>query len=115
MIYELRTYEMVPELFEEYLDRADRLLLPIIKEKIGFRLIGFWRAVSETGGSLPSGEERQIPAQVVWMIAWEDLDERARKWAELHADEGWLQVVDRKYYRSTSSKIITPTGYSPLQ
>lgn len=115
MIYELRTYEMVPELFEEYLDRADRLLLPIIKEKIGFRLIGFWRAVSESGGSLPRGEERQIPAQVVWMIAWEDLDERTRKWAELNADEDFARVIDPKYYRSTASKIITPTGYSPLQ
>lgn len=115
MIYELRTYDMVPDLFEEYLWRADNLLLPILKEKVGFRLIGFWRAVSESGGSLPPGEERRIPAQVVWMIAWESMEERAEKWAQLRKDEDWVKVIDPKSYRSTSSKIITPTGYSPLQ
>jgi hypothetical protein len=118
MIYELRTYDMVPELFEEYLDRADRLLLPIIIEKIGFRVIGFWRAVSESPGSLRAGEEEQmpkIPAQVVWMIAWESLEERAQKWAELHNDVEWQGVFDGKYYVKTHFKFITPTQASPLK
>lgn len=118
MIYELRTYDMVPELFEEYLDRADRLLLPIIAEKIGFRVIGFWRAESESPGSLRPGEESslpKIPAQVVWMIAWESLEERAEKWTELQNDEEWQGVFDRKYYVKTHVKFITPTQASPLQ
>lgn len=115
MIYELRTYDMVPELFEEYIGRADTLLLPIIREKIGFNLIGFWRSIEEGGGDVPQGEMRPIPAQVVWMIAWNSMEERDAKWAELRADEEWLRVIDSKYYQRTAYKFVSPTAYSPLQ
>ena len=111
MIYELRTYNMVPELFNEYLERAERVLLPIIRDKIGFPVVGFGRALGETDGPLPPGEERQvstIPAQIVWMIAWESLEERARKWRELHQDEEWQREFDRKYYLGAHVKLIEP-------
>ena len=119
MIYELRTYDMVPELFDEYLERANRLLLPIIKGKIGFRVVGFWRAVGETDGPLRPGEERQVakvPAQVVWVIEWEGLEERAQKWTELHEDEEWQRDFDPKYYTGAHVKLlIEPDDASPLQ
>lgn len=118
MIYELRTYEMVPELFEEYLERADNVLLPIIMEDIGFRIVGFWRADSESDGPLPPGEEEQmskIPAQVVWMIAWESKEERTQKWTELAANEDWQRELKLKYYAGAHVKFIQPTNASPLQ
>ena len=116
MIYELRTYDMVPELFDEYLERVQRVLLPILKENIGFRIVGFWRALGEIDGTLPPGEERQIPkipAQVVYMIAWESLEERAQKWTELHDDEDWQREFDPKYYTGAHVKLIEPTNGSP--
>ena len=116
MIYELRTYTMVPELFNEYLERAEHVLFPIIKDKIGFRVIGFWRAIGETEGPLPPGEEQQvptIPAQIVWMIAWDNLQERAQKWRELHHDEEWQREFDRKYYLGAHVKLIEPIGALP--
>ena len=115
MIYELRTYKMVPELFDEYLERAERVLVPIIKDKIGFRIVGFWRALGETDGPLPPGQERQIlpiPAQIVWMIEWESLEQRAQKWTELHNDEDWQREFDRKYYIGAHVKLIEPLGTS---
>ena len=116
MIYELRTYDMVPELFDEYLERANNILVPIIKDKIGFPIVGFWRAIGETDGSPRPGEERQIPkipAQIVWMIAWESLEERARKWTELHEDQDWQREFDRKYYAAVHVKFIEPTDAPP--
>ncbi|MDO8671304.1 MAG: NIPSNAP family protein [Dehalococcoidia bacterium] len=114
MIYELRTYEIVPELFEEYISRADNLILPTAT-KLGVRLIGFWRAVSEDGGSLVPGERKPIPAQIVCVLAWESMEERSEKLLKMGKDEDWRKVVDYKYYKSANSKIIEPTAYSPLQ
>jgi hypothetical protein len=118
MIYELRTYQMVPELFEEYLVRANNILIPIIIDQIGFRVVGFWTGVSEANESFPAGEETQIPkipAQVVWMTAWESLEERAVKWDELHANEDWQREFDGKYYLGAHVKFIQPMLASPLQ
>ena len=115
MIYELRTYNMVPELFDEYLERANNILLPTIEDKIGFPVVGFWRAVGEIDGSLRPGEERQIPkipAQIVWMIEWQSLEERARKWTELHDDQDWQREFDPKYYIGAHIKLIEPTNAS---
>ncbi len=118
MIYELRTYEMVPELFAEYLQLADDKLLPIIKDKIGFPVVGFWRGVSETRSRIEPGEEAclpSLPAQVIWMIAWESLEQRARKWSQLYDDEEWNRVFDRKFYAAQHVKFLSPTAASPLQ
>lgn len=118
MIYELRNYEMIPELFDEYLELADDALLPIIKDKIGFPVVGFWQGVSETRSRFEPGTESDLPAlpaQVVWLIAWESLEQRARKWSELYADEDWNRVFDRKYYAAQHVKFLSPTAASPLQ
>ena len=118
MIYELRTYDMVPELFDEYLQLADAALLPIIKDRIEFPVVGFWRAVSESRARIEPGDEANLPdlpAQVVWMIAWESLERRARKWSELYADAEWNRVFDPKYYAGQHVKFLSPTAASPLQ
>lgn len=118
MIYELRTYEMVPEFFDEYLKLADEALLPIIKDKIGFPVVGFWRGVSEATSRIEPGAEADLPAlpaQITWMIAWDSLEQRASKWAELYADDEWNRVLDRKFYASQHVKFLSPTAASPLQ
>ena len=115
-MHELRTYDLVPDLIDEYLDRADNLLLPIIKDKVGFPVVGFWRVRKERGGgSLPLDQERDVAAQVVWMIAWENMEERDAKWAELQANEDWLRDVDPKYYTGAHVKFMSATAASPLQ
>src|SRR5918992_1797197 len=107
MIYELRIYETVPGKLPALNDRFAKHTLGFFK-KHGIHVVGFW---TEDIG--PSN-------QLVYMLGFDSLADREKKWTAFQADPGWSQV------RAASEKngpinarvrnmILRPTNYSPMQ
>lgn len=103
MIYELRTYRILPGKMAEFLEAFGRIPAPLF-EKHGARLIGVWE--TEIGRS----------NEVTYILAFDDLGHRDRVWQAYRADP------DRARYMAEGvrvdhlvSKILRPVSYSPLQ
>ena len=78
MIHELRIYECVPGRRPDLNKRFDTITLKLW-EKHGIKQAGFWTTVI--------GESNQT---LYYMLEWESLAERERKWNAFGADPEWL-------------------------
>jgi hypothetical protein len=107
MIYELRIYETVPGKLPALNDRFAKYTLGFFK-KHGIHVVGFWT------------EDIGTSNQLVYMLGFDSLADREKKWTAFQADPGWNQV------RAESEKngpinvrvrnmILRPTNYSPMQ
>jgi len=103
MIYEHRTYYILPGKMEEFVQTFGDIILPLLK-KHGAELIGSWQTEIGQGN------------EFVYILAFRDLADRERFFKALRQDEEF-----KKYRQSgirvsyTLSKILQPTSYSPLQ
>src|SRR3546814_13314101 len=79
MIYELRTYECVPGRLPALLKRFETITLGIW-ERHGIRQAGFWTVLV--------GESNQT---LYYLLAWDSLAEREKKWKAFAADPEWLE------------------------
>jgi hypothetical protein len=107
MIYELRSYEVVPGRMPALNARFKNHTLGFF-EKHGIKVIGFWEAVFGTSNVLH------------YMLAFEDLAHREKTWAAFQADEGWHKVraeseQDGPIVARIRNEIWRPTNYSPMQ
>ncbi len=104
MIYELRTYQLVPGGVPEDLELARTKILPWIGEH-GIKPLGFWR--TEIG---------QLN-EVVHLWAYDDLNDRQAKWTAWAKDPRRAEVMARlrTLVISQSNKILVPTELSPMQ
>ncbi len=107
MIYELRTYEAAPGKMPELNARFRDHTLRIFANH-GMDVVGFW-----TYGHGGWND------QLVYMMKFEDMADRARKWASFIADEEWHRVYAESQREGSltvrvRSDILTPTDYSPL-
>ena len=102
MIYEHRTYTILPGKMEEYVETFGKIIVPLF-EKHGAKLVGVWQ--TEIGQS----------NEFVYILGFQDLNDRDRFFKSIRQDEEF-----NKYRQSglrvayTTSKIIKPTSYSPL-
>lgn len=107
MIYELRIYETVPGKLPALNERFAKHTLGFFK-KHGIQVVGFWT------------EDIGTSNQLVYMLGFDSLADREKKWTAFQADPGWNQV------RAESEKngpinarvrnmILRPTSYSPMQ
>lgn len=107
MLYELRTYDIVPGRQPDVVRRFQNLTVPVF-ERLGFRLIGFW--TDEIGTS----------NKITYILAWEDLVERDRKFAEFYADKEFLEGRAKSeengpIVAKITNSILRPTAFSPLK
>ena len=110
MIYEMRRYEAMPGMMPALNDLMVNLGVPMF-EKVGMRLVGAWDPlVGDYTNAL------------LYMLAWESMNERAEKWAAFadHPDwqKGRAEVAQKAGGPLVSREIhyfLTPTSYSPLQ
>src|SRR5476649_94140 len=77
MLYELRIYECVPGKLPDLNKRFSTITLKIW-ERHGIRQAGFWTTVI--------GESSQT---LYYMLQWESLADREKKWAAFQADPEW--------------------------
>jgi NIPSNAP len=108
MIYELRVYHTVPGKLGAIVKRFNDVTCRLF-EKHGIKQIGFWTvAIGESNTDL------------VYMLQWESLGDRERRWAEFAADPEWIEARAKSeengpIVASISNTILTPTSFSALK
>jgi hypothetical protein len=107
MIYELRIYETVPGKLPALNDRFAKHTLGFFK-KHGIHVVGFWT------------EDIGTSNQLVYMLGFDSLADREKKWTAFQADPGWNQVrVESEKNGPINARvrnmILRPTNYSPIQ
>lgn len=108
MIYELRIYRTLPNRMPNLLARFQNHTLRIW-EKHGIRQAGFWTTlVGESSNDL------------TYLLAWESLEERERKWNAFVADPEWIAVraeteKDGPINANVSNQFLIPTAFSAVK
>ena len=108
MIYELRVYRALPNRMPNLLARFQNHTLRIW-EKHGIRQAGFWTTlVGESNNDL------------IYLLAWESLAERERKWTAFTSDPEWIAVraeteKDGPINANVSNQFLTPTAFSAVK
>ena len=108
MIYELRIYKCVPGRLPALLNRFANITLKIW-ERHGIKQAGFWTTVV--------GESNQ---DLFYMLAWESLADREKKWNAFQADPEWQTKraeteTDGAIVANVSSQFIAPTAFSSVK
>ena len=106
MIYELRSYDIVPERMEEYLGWISRHAMPVMR-RFGFRVVGFWWVAKD-------GDDSSPRTNIRWMVAWESEEEMERQWAAMKDSQDWKAawglVLDAnhrsRFHRGTRRAIL---------
>jgi len=108
MIYELRIYRSVPGRQAALLSRFENETLRIW-EKHGIHQAGFWTTLI--------GKSSQ---EITYMLAWDSLAERERRWSGFLADSEWAAVVaktekDGQLVENINSQLLTPATFSAVK
>jgi hypothetical protein len=108
MIYELRIYHSVPGQFPALLSRFERQTLRLW-EKHGIRQAGFWTTLI--------GKSH---LQLTYMLAWENLAEREKRWSAFMEDPEWHAVASESekagpLVQNISSELLVPTTFSSVK
>jgi len=108
MIYEMRIYHCVTGRLPALLKRFEITTLDMWK-KHGIRQAGFW--------TVAIGESNQ---DLVYLLAWESLAERERKWGAFMSDPEWIAARTESersgpIVASISNSILQPTTFSSVK
>ena len=108
MIYELRMYRCVPGRLPALLSRFQDHTLRIWN-KHGIRQAGFWTTLI--------GESSQ---QLTFMLAWDSLAERDKRWNAFLADPEWIAVAaesekDGQIVHDIRNELLAPAAFSAME
>ena len=108
MLYEERIYTIMPgrlpDIHARFANHTMRLF-----EKHGITVVGFWQTAV--------GRQN---FELVYLLAYEDVNDRMRKWEAFMGDPEWQQVRAESEKQGplvaqVENKLLVPTPYSPLQ
>ena len=107
MLYEMRTYEVVPGRMPQMHARFANHTLGFFR-KHGIRVVGFWEAAIGTSNVLH------------YLLSWDDLGHRERAWSAFQSDPEWPGVRDESQrdgpiVARVRNEIWQPTAYSPMK
>lgn len=108
MLYELRVYDCVPGRLPDLLNRFENITLDLW-QKHGIKQAGFWTTAI--------GESNQT---LYYMLEWESLADREKKWDAFQNDEEWLHKraeteKNGTLVASVSNSILQPTSFSSVK
>ena len=108
MIHELRIYHCMPGRVGDLNNRFANITLRIW-EKHGIRQVGFWTVLIG-----PSNHD------LYYLLEWESLAERERKWNAFAADPEWLAARAKTeengpIVASISNQFLVPTSFSSVK
>jgi NIPSNAP len=108
VIHELRVYHCVPGRLPALLSRFENVTLALW-ERHGIRQAGFWTVLV--------GESNQV---LYYLLAWESLAERERKWDAFASDPEWLAARaeterDGPIVARVTNEILQPTSFSSVR
>lgn len=108
MIYELRIYHAVPGRLPDVIARFQNHILKLW-DKHGIRQAGFWTTM--VGGS---------NQRLTYMLAWENLAEREKRWNAFVTDPAWIAVAaetekNGAIVKNISNEFLVPTAFSSVK
>ena len=108
MIYEQRIYTCIPGRLPALLKRFESATLKIW-EKHGIRQAGFWTVLIGEGNH-----------DLHYLLAWESLAEREKKWGAFMADPAWIAARaeserDGAILANIKSSLLQPTAFSAVK
>lgn len=108
MIYEMRIYHCAPGRLPALNQRFETVTLAFW-EKYGIRQVGFWTTLV--------GPSNQA---LTYMLCWESLAERERKWNAFASDVNWVAQraateADGIIVERIENMFLNPTPYSALR
>jgi len=108
MVYELRVYHCVPGRLPAIIKRFGEVTCRLF-EKHGIQQVGFW--------TVGIGESS---ADLVYMLKWESLADRDKKFTAFAADPEWIAArakseEDGPIVTSITNSILHPTSFSALK
>ena len=108
MIHEMRVYRCVPGRLPALLKRFETITLGLW-ERHGIRQAGFWTTAV--------GESNQ---DLTYLLAWESLAERERKWNAFQSDPEWIAKraeteKDGAIVANIVNQILQPTAFSSIR
>ncbi len=108
MIYEQRIYRCLPGRLPALLKRFEGNTLKLW-EKHGIRQAGFWTVLIGDGNH-----------DLHYLLAWESLAEREKKWSAFNADPAWQATRadserDGPILANITSTILQPTAFSVVK
>ena len=107
-LFELREYQAMPGKITNIVERFGGFTCEAFR-KHGFRQVGYW--VNRMGGN---------DHQLVYMLAWESLDERVAKFDTFARDPDRARVFaesekDGPIVEQVTTTILRPTAFSPMK
>ena len=108
MIYELRVYKCIPGRLPALINRFANITLKLW-EKHGIKQAGFWTTLV--------GESN---LELYYLLAWESLADRDKKWNAFQADPEWLAKraeteKDGPIVANVANQLLTPTAFSSVK
>src|SRR6266404_2235044 len=108
MIYETRVYRCLPGRLPALLKRFETITLKLW-EKHGIRQAGFFTTLV--------GESNQ---ELTYLLAWESLAEREKKWAAFQSDPDWIAArakteADGQIVGNIVNQLLVPTSFSSVK
>jgi hypothetical protein len=108
MIYELRIYQCISGRMPALLKRFDTITLKIW-ERHGIKQAGFWTVLV--------GDSSQ---DLYYMLAWDSLADREKKWASFQADQEWITKraeteKDGPIVNTITNMFLQPTNFSSVK
>jgi hypothetical protein len=108
VIYELRIYHCLPNRMPALLKRFENHTLRMW-EKHGIRQAGFWTTIIGASNH-----------ELTYLLAWESLAEREKKWAAFQSDPDWIAAraeseKDGAILTHFSNSILQPTSFSSVK
>jgi hypothetical protein len=108
MIYETRVYRCVPGRLPALLKRFETITLKLW-EKHGIKQAGFFTTLV--------GESNQ---ELTYILVWESLADREKKWAAFAADPEWLAArakteADGQIVGNIVNQLLVPTAFSAMK
>jgi hypothetical protein len=108
MIYELRVYKCIPGRLPALMNRFANITLKLW-EKHGIKQAGFWTTLV--------GDSNQ---ELYYLLAWESLADREKKWAAFQADSEWQAKraeteKDGPIVANVANQLLSPTAFSSVK
>ena len=107
-IFELREYQAMPQKIQNITDRFGGFTCDAFT-KHGFRQVGYWRNVMGANDH-----------QLIYLLAWESLDERLAKFDTFAKDPERVRVFGESeksgpIVEQVTTTVMRPTAFSPMQ
>ncbi|MBR0697466.1 NIPSNAP family protein [Bradyrhizobium lablabi] len=108
MIYESRVYRCLPGRLPALLKRFETVTLKLW-DKHGIRQAGFFTTLV--------GDSNQ---ELTYLLAWESLAEREKKWTAFMGDPDWLAArakseEDGQIVANVTNQLLAPTAFSSVK